>query len=77
MSKSKLKKVLRERTRCEMQHDWRPCGTCFMAISEELTNQDRQAVLLTRWDYTREELDNLPEDIDKSIDKVIELAKKF
>lgn len=48
-----------------------------MAISEELTNQDRQAVLLTRWDYTREELDNLPEDIDKSIDKVIELAKKF
>lgn len=77
MSKSKLKKLLSKATWCGAQHDWRPCWTCFFTMSEELTNQDRQALLLFRWDYTRDDLDNLPEDIDKSLEKIADLAKKF
>ena len=77
MSREKVQSILLKATWCNAQHDWRPCWTCFFAISEELTNQDRQALLLFRWDYEREDLDNLPDDIDKSIEKIVKIAENF
>lgn len=70
MNRIKFKKLLRQKTQCWMQHDWRPCWTCFFSISEELNNQDRQAVLLYRWDYKKEDLNNLPDDIEKQLERV-------
>jgi hypothetical protein len=52
-----------------------PCGTCFFSLSDELNNQDWQALLLYRGDYTRESLDNLPEDIEASLHKIYILAE--
>ena len=77
MNRLKLKRLLMEATWCGLQHDWRPCWACFFTMSEELTIQDRQALLLFRWDYTRDILDNLPEDIDKSIEKIKKIAENF
>ena len=45
MNRIKLKKALRQKTKCAIQHDGWTCATCFFAMSEELTNQDWQALL--------------------------------
>lgn len=77
ITKPILKRLLFKATQCRIQHDWRPCGNCFFTMSEELTNQDRQALLLFRWDYKKEDLNNLPNDIDKSIEKIAKIAINF
>ncbi len=74
MKKTKMRKALREATGCTIQHTGYPCGTCFFALSEELTNQDWQALLLFRGDYKRENLDNLPDDVEQSLDNIYTLA---
>jgi hypothetical protein len=76
MDRLKLKKVLREKTSCVIQHDGWTCGTCFFAMSKRLTNKDWQALLLYRGDYKREDMDNLPKDIDKSLEKIYNIAIK-
>jgi hypothetical protein len=75
MNAKELKKALRGKTGCGIQHNGWPCGTCFFDISEKLTNADWQAVLFKRGDYIRESLDNLQKDIEASLKKTLELAK--
>lgn len=70
MNKQAFKKLLREKSLCGCQHNWRPCGTCFFAVSDKITNQDRQTVLLYRWDYKKEDLDNLPVDIPAQLKRI-------
>jgi hypothetical protein len=76
MKKSVLKKALRNATGCGIQHNGWPCGTCFFSIDGPLTNKDWQAVLLFRGDYKKEQLNNLPKDIENSLEKVLKLASK-
>lgn len=75
MQKSTLKRLLKKATHCTIQHDGWPCGTCFFSLSSELNNQDWQSLLLFRGDYKREELNNLPEHPEKSIEKIYNLIK--
>jgi len=75
MNKLKLKRALRKATSCGIQHDGWTCGTCFFNMSKTLTNQDWQAVLLKRGDNKRKELDNLPDDIEKSFAKTLAIAQ--
>ena len=57
---------------CEIQSgDAWPCGTCFFAISDELTNADWQLVLLIRGDYNEKDLSNLPADPAESYNKML------
>ena len=74
MNKAKFKKLLRDATGCTIQHNGWTCGSCFFGISDKLTNKDWQALLLYRGDYKREELNNLPEDIEYSINKIFYLC---
>jgi hypothetical protein len=76
MNKLKLKRALRAATSCCIQHTGWPCGTCFFALSKRLTNKDWQALLLYRGDYKREDLDNLPRDIEKSLQKILNTAER-
>jgi hypothetical protein len=75
MDKEKLKTALFNKTGCDLQHDGWPCGTCFFDISEELNNQDWQALLLFRGDYKQSDLDNLPDDIEASLQKILNFCK--
>lgn len=72
-----LKQALAKATHCEIQHDGWPCGTCFFGLSEKFKNSDWQALLLFRGDYRKGDLDNLPEDVDKAIENIFEIAKNF
>lgn len=74
--KEKLKHALFKATKCGIQHDGWPCGTCFFSLNGKVTNKDWQAVLAVRGDYDSSELDNLPKDITKTIKKIIKIAKK-
>lgn len=76
MNKRNLKKILKEKTKCNIQHDGWCCGTCFFAMSKRLTNKDWQGLLLYRGDYRREELNNLPKNINRSLTKIYNIAKK-
>jgi hypothetical protein len=76
ITKKQLKTALRKATGCRIQHTGWPCGTCFFSISDKLTNKDWQAVLLFRGDYKRKELNNLPKDINKSLEKVLSLCNE-
>ena len=60
---------------CDIQHDGWPCGTCFFSLSDKLTNKDWQALLFFRGDNKREDLNNLPKDINKSLIKIYNLVK--
>ena len=73
-TRREMKKALGKKTMCGLHHGW-PCGTCFYAISKKLTNKDLQALLLFRGDYKKEDLNNLPKDINKSLVKIYDLAK--
>lgn len=75
MNVRKLKKALFDKTNCRIQHNGWTCGTCFFGSLEGMTNQHWQAVLLARGDNKREELNNLPADIDKAISEVMEACK--
>ena len=74
-----LKRLLREATGCTIQGGekggW-TCGTCFFAISPKLNNKDWQTVLYVRGDYKKEELDNLPKDINKQVERIIKIISK-
>lgn len=60
---------------CDVQHDGWPCGTCFFNISEELINQDWQAVLYFRDERSnKDSFDNLPDDLDASLQKTYDLC---
>ena len=75
MDREILKDKLYEATGgCAAQHDGWPCGTCFFNLGTNLTNQDWQALLLFRGDYPRETLDNLPDDIERSLNKIMALC---
>lgn len=74
MNYDKLKEVLGNVTGCYIQHNGWCCGTCFFSISDKLTNEDWQALLFFRGDCKREELNNLPEDIEISLKKIYELV---
>ena len=76
MNKIRLKRALKKKTYCAIQHDGWPCGTCFFFMSGTLTNQDWQALLLYRGDYKKEDLDNLPPDIKVSLEKIYKIAVK-
>lgn len=76
-TKKELKRIVVQATHCEAQHTGWPCGTCFFSISKKLTNEDWQALLLTRGDYDRSDLDNLPKDIDNSLNKIIRFSEKL
>lgn len=72
----KLKKRLIDLTGCGIQYTGWPCGTCFFAINEKLNNKDWQTVLFLRGDYKKEELDNLPKDIEKRLDRILKIIEK-
>lgn len=76
MNKRKLKTLLKEVTGCTIQHNGWPCGSCFFAIDENLTNQDWQVLLFYRGDYKKEDLTNLPENIENNLNKIYQIAKK-
>lgn len=76
ITKNQLKNALRDATGCTIQHTGWTCGTCFFSINEKMTNKHWQAVLLTRGDYKREDLNNLPKNIEKTIEEVYKLAIK-
>ena len=75
INKKDLKSALVKKTGCRIQHTGWPCGTCFFSISEKLTNKDWQSLLFFRGDYKKEDLDNLPKDIEKNITKIYNLVK--
>lgn len=77
MNKLKFKRALINAScGCDIQHDGWPCGTCFFSISSKFTNKDWQAVLLFRGDYQKEILNNLPKNIEKSLEKVYNTCVK-
>jgi hypothetical protein len=79
MDKSTFKRLLFEKTNCEIQHDGWTCGTCFFAISPKLTNRDWQTVLYFRGDNPANELDNLPrtpQAIDNRLKNIVRILKK-
>lgn len=72
-----VKDLLLEKTGCTLQcNDEWCCRTCFFAISEKFTNKDWQTILYIRGDYKKEELDNLPKNIDKRLDRIIKILNK-
>jgi len=75
VNKINFKKALREKTMCSIQHNGWTCGTCFFAISDELTNADWQSLLYYRGDYKKEDLDNLPTDYKQNIIKIWNMIK--
>ena len=79
ITKETLKKAITKKTGCTIQHDGWPCGTCFFAIDDSLTNRDWQTFLYFRGSDIREELDNLPDslkEIEEIITKIYNLCKK-
>jgi len=75
-TKQQLKRLLREKTGCGIQHTGWPCGTCFLAISPKFDNKDWQTVLLVRGDNKKTDLDNLPKNIDKQVERIIKILTK-
>ena len=73
--KANLKNAIEFAGGCCIQYNEWTCGTCFMAISDQLNNKDWQTVLAVRGDYKLEDLDNLPKDIEKRVDRIIRICK--
>lgn len=75
MKRSELKRALFNATGCRIQHTGWCCGTCFFNLSKKLTNKDWQAVLFFRdKTATNDMFDNLPKNIEKTIEKVYKIA---
>ena len=70
MNEADFKKRLAEKTMCSVQHNGWTCGTCFFGLSNTLKEEDWQNILLYRGDYQEMELDNLPVDREKSLNKI-------
>jgi len=75
INRQEFKHKLRMETMCGAQHDGWTCGTCFLTMSDTLTNSDWQNLLLYRGDYKEEDLNNLPKDKRKSMNKIWGLIK--
>lgn len=73
--REKMRKILKEKTGCTIQHDGWTCGSCFYSLSERLNNKDWQTILLLRGDHSPEELDNLPKKLTSRIERIIKLIK--
>ena len=76
INKQKIKNLLRKKTGCIVQHTGWTCGTCFFSISKKLTNKDWQTILYIRGDYKKKDLDNLPKDISKQLERIIKIINK-
>jgi len=77
MKRSELKKALFGATSCKVQHTGWCCGTCFFSIDKRFTNKDWQAVLFFRdKNSDKQTFDNLPKNIDKTIEKIYKIAIK-
>jgi adenylylsulfate kinase-like enzyme len=74
MTKTQLKNELKQKTGCTIQYTGWPCGTCFFAMSKKLTNKDWQSLLLFRGDYKKEDLNNLPKNVNARIEKIHKIA---
>lgn len=74
-NREELKKKLYEKTGCDMQYDGWCCGTCFFSLSDDFDNQDWQTLLFYRGDYGIDELDNLPENMKGSLNKIWRFLK--
>ena len=75
MNTLELKKLLFKKTKCDIQYDGWTCGTCFFSLNEKLNNKDWQTILFLRGDYSAKDLDNLPKNIPRQLDKIISLIK--
>ena len=75
MNKRTLKTALKKATHCFIQHNGWTCGTCFFGLSDKLQNADWQALLLFRGDSKREDLDNLPQNTEESLKKILTIAE--
>jgi len=75
INRQEFKHKLRMETMCGSQHDGWTCGTCFLTMSDTLTNSDWQNLLLYRGDYKEDDLNNLPKDKRKSMNKIWGLIK--
>lgn len=76
ISKIKMKNLLLDATGCRIQHTGWTCGTCFFTISEKFTNKDWQTILFFRGDYKKKDLDNLPKDIDKRLERIVKILQR-
>jgi len=70
-----FKKQLFKKTNCGIQYDGWCCGTCFFNLSKTLNNSDWQNLLLYRGDNKEEELNNLPKNKVKSLNKIWNLLQ--
>ncbi len=74
-TKREFKQRLTNTTGCKIQYTGWCCGTCFFSLSETLTNQDWQSLLLYRGDCKKKDLNNLPQNKEDSLNKIWELIK--
>lgn len=75
-NKRDFKRMLGNATMCRIQYNGWTCGTCFFSLSNDLDNKDWQALLFYRGDdKNKESYNNLPKDINKSLNKIWELIK--
>ena len=72
-----MKEIVEEATGCILQHNGWTCGTCFFSISSSFNNKDWQNILLFRGDYKEKDLDNLPSDRIKSLEKVYSECERY
>lgn len=77
INKKELKRLLKKATGCTIQHNGWTCRTCFFAMGGGLKNEDWQSLLLKRGDYTKESLDNLPNNIHNSLNKIVAVASRI
>ncbi len=72
MTKRELKRILKKKTDCSIQHDGWPCGTCFGTvlpdnISEEKAQDFWRSLLVYRGDYSLADMGLDQETVDKCI----------
>lgn len=76
-TKRDFKKLLGHETMCRIQHNGWTCGTCFFSLSNDLDNKDWQALLFYREGFIdKESYNNLPEDVNKSLNKIWDIINK-
>lgn len=78
MKNMTLKRLLREKTSCTIQHTGWCCSTCFFNISKNLDNKDWQTLLWFGGDYKESDLDNLPrpEEREAILEKIADLCRQ-
>jgi len=76
MDYKEFKTILNEATKCSIQYNGWPCGTCFFSLNAKLKNKDWQCLLYFRGDTKFEELSNLPKSL-KEYNKRLENIKRI